>query len=42
MLMEYAEKHEKRKSHQLAPSPIRRSNINMINDFNLDYMKWFV
>ena len=32
-----AEKDEIRKSHQLAPSPIRRLNIK-INDFNLDYM----
>ena len=38
MSMEYAEKDEIGKSHQLAPSPLRRLNINMINDFNLDYM----
>ena len=38
MSMGYAEKDEIGKSLQLAPSPIRRSNINMINGFNLDYM----
>ena len=38
MLIGYAEKDEIGKSHQLAPSPIRRLNIKMINDFNLDYM----
>ena len=38
MSMGYAEKDEIGKSHQLAPSPIRRLNINMINGFNLDYM----
>ena len=38
MSMGYAEKDEVGKSHQLAPSTIRRLNINMINGFNLDYM----
>ena len=38
MSMGYAGKDEIGKSHQLAPSPLRRLNINMINDFNLDYM----
>ena len=38
MSMGFAEKDEIGKSLQLAPSPIRRLNINMINGFNLDYM----
>ena len=38
MSMGYAEKDQIGKSHQLAPSTIRRLNINMINGFNLDYM----
>ena len=38
MSMAYAEKDEIGMSHQLAPSPIRILNINMINGFNLDYM----
>ena len=38
MSMGFAEKDEIGKSRQLAPSPIRRLNINMINGFNLDYM----
>ena len=36
MPMGYAEKDEIGKSHQLALSPIKRLNINMINDFSLD------
>ena len=38
MSMAYAEKDEMGMSHQLAPSPIKILNINMINGFNLDYM----
>ena len=38
MSMGYAEKDEVGKSHQLAPSTIRRLNIDMINGFNLDYI----
>ena len=38
MSMGYVEKDEIGKSHQLAASPIRRLNINMINGCNLDYM----
>ena len=38
MSMGYAEKDQIGRSHQLAPSPIRRLNINMRNGFNLDYM----
>ena len=37
--MGYAEKDETEKRHQLAPSPIRTLNINLINVFNLDYMQ---
>ena len=38
MSMGYAGKDEIGKSHQLAPSPIRSFNTDMINGFNLDYM----
>ena len=38
MSMGYAGKDEIGKSHQLAPSPIRSFNADMINGFNLDYM----
>ena len=38
MSKDYIEKDKIGKSHQVAPSPIRRLNINMINAFILDYM----